>query len=191
MNRKQTNQALQFLLALALPLVAIGAGLQSCSDDGPAIPSTDNVEKEGQVKNMLMRSPEEAIDIAQKAWEEFYGGEASASSRSGRRCVIDYGRPVEVVRGAKSRGGSGSDILLYVVNFANDGGFAVIAAPRHADELLAVTSQGHYYPFSLCGEKVTKVDMNGYVMARGMWSISTISLLAQIQTLSGRYNLRN
>ena len=148
MNRKLTNQALQFLLALALPLVAIGAGLQSCSDDGPAIPSTDNVEKEGQVKNLLMRSPEEAIGIAQRAWEEFYGGEASASSRSGRRCVIDYGRPVEVVRGAKSRGGSGSDTLLYVVNFANDGGFAVIAAPRHADELLAVTSQGHYYPES-------------------------------------------
>jgi len=148
MNKRQTNQLLQFVVALTLPLVAIGVGLQSCSDDGPGIPYTDSAEKESQVKNLLMRSPEEAIDIAQRAWEDFYGDEASTASRSGRRCVIDYGRPVEVVRGAKSRGGSGSDTLLYVVNFADDGGFAVIAAPRHADELLAVTSQGHYYPES-------------------------------------------
>lgn len=148
MRKKQTNQVLQFLLALALPLVAIGAGLQSCSDDGPGIPHAEDAEEVAQVRNPLMRSPEEAIDIAQRAWEDFYGDESSAASRSGRRCVIDYGRPVEVIKGAKSRGGSGQDTLLYVVNFADDAGFAVIAAPRHVDELLAVTSQGHYYPES-------------------------------------------
>ena len=135
------------MVALALPLVAISAGLQSCNEDGPGIPSEDAIEETTQVKNLLMRSPEEAIDIAQRAWEDFYGDGASPASRSGR-CVIDYGRPVEVVRSAKSRGSSASDTLLYVVNFADDGGFAVIAAPRNIDELLAVTSQGHYYPES-------------------------------------------
>lgn len=148
MRKKQTNQVLQFLLALALPLVAIGAGLQSCTDDGPGIPHADDAEDVAQKRNPLMRSPEEAIDIAQRAWEDFYDDENSSASRSGRRCVIDYGRPVEVIKGAKSRGGSGQDTLLYVVNFADDAGFAVIAAPRHVDELLAVTSQGHYYPES-------------------------------------------
>lgn len=116
MNKKQTNQVLQFLLALALPLVAIGAGLQSCSDDGPGIPHADDAEEVAQVRNLLMRSPEEAIDIAQRAWEDFYGDESSTASRSGRRCVIDYGRPVEVIRGAKSRGGSGQDTLQNIVS---------------------------------------------------------------------------
>lgn len=147
MKKLTFNPWRHFLLALALPAVAICAGLQSCSeDDGPGLPADKETDSAQSRRNPLMRSPEEAIDIAQRAWEDFYGdGEAPASRSS--RGVIDYGRPVEVVRGAGSRGGS-SDTLLYVVNFADDGGFAVIAAPRGADELLAVTSQGHYYPES-------------------------------------------
>lgn len=60
------------MVALALPLIAIGAGLQSCSEDGPGIPSEDAIEETTQVKNLLMRSPEEAIDIAQRAWEDMF-----------------------------------------------------------------------------------------------------------------------
>lgn len=143
MRRTTISNLRQFLLALLLPAVAIATGLQSCNDEGPGIPAEEN----GPAKssgNPLMRSPEEAIDIAQRAYEEFYG-DATPSSRG--RSVIDCSRPVEVVRGARSRGGS-SDTLLYIVNFVDDQGFAVIAAPRAADELLAVTSQGHYYPES-------------------------------------------
>ena len=143
MRRTTISNLRQFLLALLLPAVAIATGLQSCNDEGPGIPAEEN----GPAKssgNPLMRSPEEAIDIAQRAYEEFYG-DATPSSRG--RSIIDCSRPVEVVRGARSRGGS-SDTLLYIVNFVDDQGFAVIAAPRAADELLAVTSQGHYYPES-------------------------------------------
>ena len=93
MKTNRTNHALQFMVALALPLVAIGAGLQSCSEDGPGIPSEDAIEETTQVKNLLMRSPEEAIDIAQRAWEDFYGDGASPASRSGR-CVISYEYPL-------------------------------------------------------------------------------------------------
>lgn len=143
MRRTTISNLRQFLLALLFPAVAIATGLQSCNDEGPGIPAEEN----GPAKssgNPLMRSPEEAIDIAQRAYEDFYG-DATPSSRG--RSVIDCSRPVEVVRGARSRGGS-SDTLLYIVNFVDDQGFAVIAAPRAADELLAVTSQGHYYPES-------------------------------------------
>lgn len=143
MRRTTISNLRQFMLALLLPAVAIAAGLQSCNDEGPGIPS----EETAQVKssgNPLMRSPEEALEIAQRAYEEFYG-DGTPSSRG--RSIIDCSRPVEVVRGARSRGG-GSDTLLYIVNFVDDQGFAVIAAPRAADELLAVTSQGHYYPES-------------------------------------------
>lgn len=143
MRRTTISNLRQFLLALLFPAVAIATGLQSCNDEGPGIPA----EESGPAKssgNPLMRSPEEALDIAQRAYEEFYG-DATPSSRG--RSIIDCSRPVEVVRGARSRGGS-SDTLLYIVNFVDDQGFAVIAAPRAADELLAVTSQGHYYPES-------------------------------------------
>lgn len=143
MRRTTISNLRQFLLALLLPAVAVATGLHSCNDEGPGIPAEEN----GSAKssgNPLMRSPEEAIDIAQRAYEDFYG-DATPSSRG--RSVIDCSRPVEVVRGVRSRGGS-SDTLLYIVNFVDDQGFAVIAAPRAADELLAVTSQGHYYPES-------------------------------------------
>ena len=33
-----------------------------------------------------------------------------------------------------------------MVNFANDGGFAIIAADRNCDDVLAVTESGHYDP---------------------------------------------
>ena len=143
MRRTTISNLRQFLLALLLPAVAVATGLQSCNDEGPGIPAEEN-ETAKSSGNPLMRSPEEAIDIAQRAYEEFYG-DATPSSRG--RSIIDCSRPVEVVRGARSRGGS-SDTLLYIVNFVDDQGFAVIAAPRAADELLAVTSQGHYYPES-------------------------------------------
>lgn len=137
MRRRTISNFRQFLLALLLPAVAVATGLQSCNDEGPGIPIEEN-EPAKSSGNPLMRSPEEAIDIAQRAYEEFYG-DATPSSRG--RSVIDCSRPVEVVRCARSRGGS-SDTLLYIVNFVDDQGFAVIAAPRAADELLAVTEAG-------------------------------------------------
>lgn len=143
MRRTTISNLRQFLLALLLPAVAIATGLQSCNDEGPGIPAEEN-ETAKSFDNPLMRSPEEALDIAQRAYEDFYG-DATPSSRG--RSIIDCSRPVEVVRGARSRGGN-ADTLLYIVNFVDDQGFAVIAAPRAADELLAVTSQGHYYPES-------------------------------------------
>lgn len=96
MKQRKINFLGRFLLALALPAIAIGTGLQSCSEEGPSLPGEKSV-KLSQGDNLLMRSPEEAIDIAQRAWEEFYGN-ASPESRSGRS-IIDYGRPVEKVPG--------------------------------------------------------------------------------------------
>ena len=149
MRRTTISNLRQFLLALLLPAVAIATGLQSCNDEGPGILAEENGTAKS-FENPLMRSPEEALDIAQRAYEDFYG-EATPSSRG--RSIIDCSRPVEVVRGTRSRGGD-ADTLLYIVNFVDDQGFAVIAAPRAADELLAVTSQGHYYPESYSEEEI-------------------------------------
>ncbi len=146
MKRKPISNLRQFLFAMVLPATAIAAGLLSCEENAPGMPEERPTEKTTS-RNPLMRSPQEAIDIAQRAYEEFYG-DATPESRSSRgRSVVDCSRPVEIVRGPASRS-SGSDTLLYVVNFEDDQGFAVIAATRAVDELLAVTSQGHYYPES-------------------------------------------
>lgn len=137
------------LAAVFLPMAVIS--LCSCSQEEPVAsvqePTSENIE------NPLTRSPQEAVAIAEQAWQEFYGSDASAS-RSFSAPLIDLSRPVEVVRGIKSRGASDADTLMYVVNFTDDAGFAIVAAPRNKEALLAVTSQGHYYPESMPDEEL-------------------------------------
>ena len=137
------------LAAVFLPMAVIS--LCSCSQEEPVAsvqePTSENIE------NPLTRSPREAVAIAEQAWQEFYGSDASAS-RSSSAPLIDLSRPVEVVRGTQSRGSSDADTLMYVVNFTDDAGFAIVAAPRNKEALLAVTSQGHYYPESMPDEEL-------------------------------------
>ena len=137
------------LAAVFLPMAVIS--LCSCSQEEPVAsvqePTSENIE------NPITRSPQEAVAIAERAWQEFYGSDASAS-RSSSAPLLDLSRPVEVVRGIKSRGASDADTLMYVVNFTDDAGFAIVAAPRNKEALLAVTSQGHYYPESMPDEEL-------------------------------------
>lgn len=136
------------LAAVFLPIAVIS--LCSCSQEEPVAsvqePTSENIE------NPITRSPQEAVAIAERAWQEFYGSDASAS-RSSSAPLIDLSRPVEVVRGIQSRGASDADTLMYVVNFTDDAGFAIVAAPRTEVTLLAITSQGHYYPESMPEEE--------------------------------------
>lgn len=137
------------LAAMFLPMAVIS--LCSCSQEEPVAPVQEPTSE--NIENPLTRSPQEAVAIAEQAWQEFYGSDASAS-RSSSAPLIDLSRPVEVVRGTQSRGSSDADTLMYVVNFTDDAGFAIVAAPRNKEALLAVTSQGHYYPESMPDEEL-------------------------------------
>lgn len=63
MNGSISNMR-QFLFAFLLPATAITVGLQACNDDGTGL-SAEKAESKESTVNPLMRSPEEAIDIAQ------------------------------------------------------------------------------------------------------------------------------
>ncbi|MBR2638451.1 MAG: C10 family peptidase [Bacteroidaceae bacterium] len=86
------------------------------------------------------RTVSEAIDIANNAVGQFF-----EVTRAGGK-VVDIDN-IEVVTSSATRsGGEGGDTLLYVVNYADNNGFAVVSASRNTEGLLAVTEQGNYDP---------------------------------------------
>ncbi|MBQ8224968.1 MAG: C10 family peptidase [Bacteroides sp.] len=95
------------------------------------------------------RSIEEAAQIAQNA----IGMLTDAETRSiGDRC-IDFGN-VKFVTTASTRNGE-KDTLLYVFNYTNNNGFAVVSANKTTEPLLAVTEQGTY-------DSTTANENNGF-----------------------------
>ncbi|MDE5578647.1 MAG: C10 family peptidase [Alistipes sp.] len=71
--------------------------------------------------------------------------ESSPATRSETSRSIDPTK-VEYRIVSATRNGSGPDTLMYVFNFTDSAGFAIIAADRRADRLLAVTEKGCYIP---------------------------------------------
>ena len=86
----------------------------------------------------MYRSVEDAMNIAQSA----IGMIGDVSTRSVSR-TIDAANLQYVVASA-TKGNAGNDTLLYIVNFANEEGFAVISANKSAEGLLAVIEKGSY-----------------------------------------------
>lgn len=74
-----------------------------------------------------LRTMDEAIDIAQHATSLL--DDCTPSSRSIGR-TIDLSSPVHVIRGIKSRA-TAADTLMYVINYADNQGFAIVSALPH------------------------------------------------------------
>lgn len=99
-----------------------------------------------------LRTPEEALAIAENAIGML--SDAAPVSRSGIARRVDSKLPVGVLttgspasRSLKvsSRSG-GADTLMYVVNYADSMGFAIVSAVRSTPGLIAVTVAGSYDP---------------------------------------------
>lgn len=106
----------------------------SC-DNEPVAAKNETSRNSGA--NEKLRSIEEAIDIANSSASLFFGSETSrgySSRKAGE---------VKVIRGKWSRS-TDSDTLLYIVNYEDSAGFAVIAADRSIEPLFAVTESGFY-----------------------------------------------
>ena len=88
------------------------------------------------------RSINEAIEIANNAAQEFFGVTRAAS---GRNADVNN---VDIITSSLTRSSGSNDTLLYIVNYEDNNGFAVISAKKDADALLAVTEQGSYTPDS-------------------------------------------
>lgn len=115
-----------------------------CSTEEPfsvKVESGTETMSESSVK----RTPEEAIQLAIDSHNALYG-DVESSSRSPKGLVALSVSPVKIISSHPTSRATTADTCLYVVNFVNDGGFAIIAANRNCDDVLAVTESGHYDP---------------------------------------------
>lgn len=111
----------------------------SCNNEIMEFEEFKNPETTIQPKT---RSINEAIEIANNAAQEFFGVTRAAG---GRNADINN---VDIITSSLTRSSGSNDTLLYIVNYEDNNGFAVISANKDADALLAVTEQGSYTPDS-------------------------------------------
>ena len=116
---------------------ALTVSISSCSENEIL---TDPAEKKAEPVLTQTRSLDEVYDIAAKSliWLD------RENSRSSIR-LLPSKNEIKVLSDVKSRG-EGEDTLMYVVNFQDEQGFAIIPANRNMPELLAVTESGSYDP---------------------------------------------
>lgn len=120
-------------------LFALSISLASCGENDALV---DALEKDNATPQSEIRSIDEAYEIAAQSLTWF----DSADSRSSVR-LLPSKNEVKVFKSKESRGES-SDTLMYVVNFQDEEGFAIVPANRNMPELLAVTESGSYDPAS-------------------------------------------
>lgn len=94
-----------------------------------------------------LRSYSEALQIAQQGISMLEGN-SSTRSKDGMHRKIDK-NGFKCIISQQTRSGR-IDTLLYVVNFEDNNGFALVSARRNVDGLLAVTEKGNYEPNSVC-----------------------------------------
>lgn len=100
-------------------------------------------EPETQVQHLIVtptRDYEEALAIAQQSIALV----DRPATRAQRPRTIRSSRGQCVTVPATRNGESQTDTLMYVFNFEDDNGFAIIAANRAVDPILAVTEKGSY-----------------------------------------------
>lgn len=84
------------------------------------------------------RSMSEVLQIANNAAQLLQGAQTRSVIRTVDPIATQY------VITPSTRNAGGNDTLLYIVNYVNEQGFAVISANRQAEGLLAVVEQGSY-----------------------------------------------
>ncbi|MGM9844409.1 MAG: C10 family peptidase [Muribaculaceae bacterium] len=112
--------------------------LAACSESD--VLQVKNEEPSESAAQSQIRTVEEAYEIASRSisWID------EPESRSVIRLLPSKDK-VKIVKDRESRGEC-SDTLMYVINFEDEQGFAVIPASRNMPELLAVTESGSYDP---------------------------------------------
>ncbi len=117
-----------------LNLTILAVMVAACSSEKP-MPVTDNsAQQQGSVKVTV----EEAIKIANQAAEAFDAKSArGVSRRASSAAIVD-------VLGAKNGRSGGIDTLLYMVNYDNKQGYAIVSASRACETLLGIVDEGEF-----------------------------------------------
>lgn len=102
---------------------------------------TSDVENGYMRTPVKLRTQNEAISIAENAYSAFNSGKGS---RAGHAATVKACN-VQVVKGRSSRG-IANDTLLYIVNYEDNGGFAVVSASTATEALVGIAEEGNYKP---------------------------------------------
>ncbi len=113
-----------------LPFVAIAMLFAACSSDEPnPPPEAENIP---QVANPYRVSLDDALDNAETLLSQI----SEAETRSGRRVASVKYFTTPSTRSADS------DTMLYLVNYENDGGFALLSADSRLRPVYAISDEG-------------------------------------------------
>ena len=128
---------------------ALVALFTSCGEND--VPTPD--DNDGKIYTSEIRTLDDAYDIAKEAvaWLDY--GDSRGEVR-----YLPSKDDIKVLKSAASRGEE-NDTLMYVVNYENEKGFAIIPANRNMPKLLAVTESGSYIP----NEKTDVEPFNDYM----------------------------
>jgi hypothetical protein len=109
----------------------------ACQNEEPLL----SQESETAKVNLTKRTSTEALQIAYDSYSELFDSREDSNARSealeGRVSVIPSHR---ISRSSATE----NDTCLYVVNFNDNQGFAIIAADRSVEALLGISDQGNY-----------------------------------------------
>lgn len=131
---------------LLYPLLALAA-LVACTNNDFS-EATVNTKPEKPQYDPNRRGYNEALEIAQNSINMLNSNDPTTRAVEPVRTinlkngVKAYRQPVTRSNGTAST----NDTLLYVFNFNDDQGFAVVSASRQTDGLIAVTESGYYDP---------------------------------------------
>ena len=116
--------------------------LFACTQD-VADSLTVQMESDASVTKELpkYRTYEEALAVAQDAIGML--GESSIT-RSGKPRTVNTSDVQYILNSSATRSDDEPDTLMYVFNYEDNAGFAVVSANRATEELIAVTEQGNY-----------------------------------------------
>lgn len=117
----------KFIFIVLLSILSVG-----CTE-------LETASTETRSENQI-RSIEEATEIAMESMKLFYGD--TIESRLNTSITLSTDTPVQIIRGTHSRSNC-SDTLIYIINFADDMGFAVVSANKSFPGLMGISNSGN------------------------------------------------
>ncbi len=110
--------------------MALGLFISSCSNDEPMHQDCNEAESE-----VVLRSVEEAVELAEKLNEVRF---ANMGTRSQEKNI----KGVEIISSLNSR--SGSDTLIYAINYDGNEGFTLISAAKRGIAVIGYADEGNF-----------------------------------------------
>ena len=130
----------------------VAIGLASCSNEDVFEAPANVNEDVAQEFKINRRSYSEVLEIAQNSISMIQDSTAITRGESGRTLNLESGVKTYCQKTTRANGASANDTLLYVFNFNDNRGFAVVSANRATEGLLAVVENGNYDPNSKWGD---------------------------------------